>query len=53
MARDEVDTSLPVARVVRVLDRLSVLRGLPDTIVIDNGGEFKGRALDAWASSKA
>ena len=46
----EVDTSLPGARVVRVLDRLAILRGLPDTIVIDNGSEFTGRALDAWAN---
>ena len=46
----EVDTSLPGARVVRVLERLAILRGLPDTIVVDNGGEFTGRALDAWAN---
>jgi transposase InsO family protein len=24
--------------------------GLPDTIVIDNGSEFTGRVLDAWAN---
>jgi len=48
----EVDTSLPGARVVRVLDRLAILRGLPDTIVIDNGSEFTGRALDAWANKR-
>lgn len=46
----EVDTSLPGARVVRLLDKLAILRGLPDTIVIDNGSEFTGRALDAWAN---
>jgi putative transposase len=46
----EVDTSLPGARVVRVLEKLAFLRGLPDTIVIDNGSEFTGRALDAWAN---
>jgi putative transposase len=46
----EVDTSLPGARVVRVLEKLAILRGLPDTIVIDNGSEFTGRALDAWAN---
>ena len=48
----EVDTSLPGARVVRVLDKLAILRGLPDTIVIDNGSEFTGRALDAWANKQ-
>lgn len=45
----EVDTSLPGVRVARVLDRLAVERGLPEAIVIDNGPEFAGKTLDAWA----
>jgi putative transposase len=45
----EVDTSLPGLRVARVLDRLAAGRGLPVMIVIDNGPEFAGKALDAWA----
>jgi len=45
----EVDTSLPGARVARVLDRIAKSRPLPETIVVDNGPEFAGRALDAWA----
>jgi len=45
----EVDTSLPGVRVTRVLDRLATERGLPDAIVIDNGPEFAGKVLDAWA----
>ena len=45
----EVDTSLPGARVVRVLDRLAATRGLPQEIVLDNGPEMTGKALDAWA----
>lgn len=45
----EVDTSLPGVRVARVLDRLGAQRGLPETITVDNGPEFAGRALDAWA----
>jgi putative transposase len=45
----EVDTSLPGLRVARVLDRLAAHRGLPETITVDNGPEFAGRALDAWA----
>ena len=45
----EVDRSLPGARVVRVLDRLRAMGGLPQVIVVDNGPEFSGRALDAWA----
>ena len=45
----EVDTSLPATRVVAVLDRLAATRGLPATIVVDNGPEFTSRALNAWA----
>ena len=46
----ETDTSLPGIRVVRVLDRLKEERGgLPKVIVIDNGPEFSGKALDDWA----
>ncbi len=45
----EVDTSLPGLRVTRVLDRLAIDRGLPDLITVDNGPEFAGRVLDAWA----
>lgn len=45
----EVDTSLCGLRVARVLDRLALERGLPEAIVVDNGPEFAGKALDAWA----
>lgn len=45
----EVDTSLPGARVVRVLERLADERGLPKVIVVDNGPEFVCKALDQWA----
>jgi putative transposase len=45
----EVDTSLPALRVVRVLDKLRLERGLPVRIVIDNGTEFTSKALDQWA----
>lgn len=45
----EVDVSLPGPRVVAVLERLATTRGLPARIVVDNGPEFTGRALDAWA----
>ncbi|MNY12141.1 Integrase core domain protein [compost metagenome] len=46
----EVDTSLNGERVTRVLGRLAEFRGLPKVIVVDNGPEFAGRTLDAWAS---
>lgn len=44
-----VDTSLPGLRVVRVLEQLAQHRPLPRVIVCDNGPEFTGRVLDAWA----
>ncbi len=46
----EVDTSIPGARVVRVMDRLAQTWGIPRTIISDNGGEIIGRAMDAWAN---
>jgi len=48
----EVDRSLPGLRVARVLDRLHATIGLPTTIVVDNGPEFAGRTLDAWAYAR-
>ncbi len=45
----EVDTSLPRLRVAQVLQRLAELRGLPKSIIVGNGPEFAGGALDAWA----
>jgi putative transposase len=45
----EVDTSLPGSRVVRVLDRLAGERPLPTQLVLDNGPELIGRALEEWA----
>ncbi len=48
----EVDRSLPGLRVARVLDRLHAVIGLPRTIVVDNGPEFAGRTLDAWAYAR-
>ena len=48
----EVDASLPGERVVRVLERLAAERGVPRAIVLDNGPELTGRALDQWAYSR-
>ena len=48
----EVDRSLPGLRVARVLDRLHATIGLPPSIVVDNGPEFAGRTLDAWAYAR-
>jgi len=48
----EVDTSLGGLRVGRVLDRMAIERGLPEAIVVDNGPEFRGRALAAWSEQR-
>lgn len=45
----EVGHSLPGWRVIHVLNRLANERGLPRSIVCDNGPEFAGKALDLWA----
>ena len=47
--RIDVDTSLPAARVIAALEQLAAVRGLPQSIVVDNGPEFISRALDIWA----
>jgi putative transposase len=48
----EGDTSLGGLRVRRVLDRVAAERGLPEAIVLDNGPEFRGRALAAWSEER-
>jgi putative transposase len=48
----EVDTSITGLRVSRVLEWLSMTRGLPESITVDNGPEFAGMALDRWAYTK-
>jgi putative transposase len=45
----EVDHSLTGQRVTRILDRVSMVRGLPEVITVDNGPEFISKALDLWA----
>lgn len=48
----EVDTSLPGARVVRVLERLATTGRQPLHIVVDNGPEFVSKAVDQWAAQR-
>jgi putative transposase len=48
----EVDTSVGGQRVGQVLDRVIAERGRPDILLTDNGPEFTGRALDAWAHER-
>jgi putative transposase len=44
-----VDSSITGACVARELDRLKLTRGLPKTIICDNGTEFVSKAMDQWA----
>lgn len=44
----EVDTSLPGARVVRVLDQIKSWRGTPEAIRCDNGPELLSEAFRGW-----
>ncbi len=45
----EVDISLPGERVGRTLDQAAAKTGWPEVIVVDNGPEFTGKAMDQWA----
>lgn len=47
----EIDTSLPAKRVVRVLDRLAELRGLPAALRMDNGPELIAQELLDWCET--
>jgi len=44
----EADRSLSGRRVIQVLDRLIELRGLPDSILTDNGPEFTCQVMLEW-----
>jgi len=48
----EVDTSIGGTRVTRELDRIALHRGLPQTIVLDNGPELTSLAMLSWAVSQ-
>ncbi|HFK1825293.1 IS3 family transposase [Stenotrophomonas sp. GD03908] len=48
----EVERAISGQGVAKVLDRLAVQRGLPQVIRTDNGKEFCGKAMVAWAHEK-
>ena len=48
-----VDTSLPAARVVQVLEQLAVTQGLPAEIVLDNVLPLESRGIEGRARSGA
>ncbi len=45
-----VDTSLPAAREVRVLEQLKAERGLPKMIRVDNGSEMTSLLFTQWCA---
>jgi len=47
-----VARSLPAPRVIDALETLRLARGLPRTLVCDNGPEFASQALDQWAADR-
>jgi putative transposase len=47
------DTSISGVRVVRLLEELATIRGLPQTLVSDNGPEFTSRAMLTWAQHRS
>ena len=44
-----VDVSISGTRMVRFLDQLRELRGLPRTLVLDNGPEMTSKAMFFWS----
>ena len=45
----EASPSIRGKRVVEILETLQITRDLPQSIVLDNGPEFTGAALDRWS----
>jgi len=45
----EIDTSIPSARLVRILNQIKQYRGLPKAIRTDNGPEFISTNMYKWA----
>ena len=48
----EVDTSLPVERVLRVLDQVTAWRGQPQAIRLDNGPECLADRVASWCADR-
>jgi putative transposase len=48
----EIDTSLPAARVVRVLEQLGEIHGLPSVIRCDNGSELTSLVFTSWCEKR-
>ena len=51
--RIEVDLSLTAERVIRVLEQLLVVRGVPERLRVDHGPEFTSALFTAWCAQRA
>ena len=49
----EIDTSLPAARVIRMLEPVVAWRGQPQVIRLDNGPEFIAERFMSWCTERA
>jgi len=48
----EIDTSLPAGRVIRTLEQLGEIYGLPQAIRLGNGPELRSATLAQWCEDK-
>ncbi len=48
----EIDIGLPTARVVRTLEQLEEIHGLPKAIRLDNGSELRSATFMGWSEEK-
>ena len=49
----EIGTSIPAARVVRVLEQLLTIYGRPEALRLDNGPELTAQVLTDWCQQQA
>ena len=48
----EIDTSLSSRRIIRVLEKVTAIRGTPASLRVDNGPEFTSAIFEQWCSDK-
>jgi putative transposase len=48
----EIDASLPAVRVIRTLEQLGEIYGLPQAIRLDNGPELRSAVMTKWCENK-
>jgi putative transposase len=48
----EIDTSLSSRRIIRVLEKVTALRGTPASLRVDNGPEFTAAVFEQWCADK-